>query len=129
MSSEEIVTVLDRDNSLLNRRELKVIIKNPGGQLNKASVASLVAEYFHLSERQQVIPISMKNETGKRDLLASLYVYPSLEEIQKQLPRYMMLRNMSKEDRKKIIDEEKSAKVKAKQVAAAEARSGRGKKP
>jgi small subunit ribosomal protein S24e len=40
----------------------------------------------------------------------------------------MMLRNMSKEDRKKILDEEKAVKLKAKQTAAAEAKGGRSKK-
>jgi small subunit ribosomal protein S24e len=39
-----------------------------------------------------------------------------------------MLRNMSKEDRKKIIDEEKAAKLRAKQAAAAEAKTSKGRK-
>jgi small subunit ribosomal protein S24e len=112
----------------LNRRELKVIIKNTQGQLNKASAASLVAGHFHLNKQQQIIPLMMKYETGRTDIHASFYVYPSLEDAQQQLPRYMMLRNMSKEDRKKIIDEEKATKLKAKQTAAAEAKGGRSKK-
>lgn len=122
------MTVQDRNNVLLNRRELKVIIKNTQGQLNKASAASLVAGYFHLNTQQQIIPILMKYETGRTDIHASFYVYPSLEDARQQLPRYMMLRNMSKEDRKKIIDEEKATKLKAKQTAAAEAKGGRSKK-
>ena len=128
MSLQEVVTVQDRNNVLLNRRELKVIIKNTQGQLNKASAASLVAGYFHLNTQQQIIPILMKYETGRTDIHASFYVYPSLEDARQHLPRYMMLRNMSKEDRKKIIDEEKATKLKAKQTAAAEAKGGRSKK-
>ncbi|MFY9566282.1 MAG: hypothetical protein WB053_11030 [Nitrososphaeraceae archaeon] len=128
MSLQEVVTVQDRNNVLLNRRELKVIIKNTQGQLNKASAASLVAGHFHLNTQQQIIPILMKYETGRTDIHASFYVYPSLEDARQQLPRYMMLRNMSKEDRKKIIDEEKATKLKAKQTAAAEAKGGRSKK-
>ncbi|MGB7558317.1 MAG: hypothetical protein WBM37_07330 [Nitrososphaeraceae archaeon] len=128
MSLQEVVTVQDSNNVLLNRRELKVIIKNTQGQLNKASAASLVAAHFHLNTQQQIIPILMKYETGRTDIHASFYVYPSLEDARQQLPRYMMLRNMSKEDRKKIIDEEKATKLKAKQTAAAEAKGGRSKK-
>ncbi|MGA7691906.1 MAG: hypothetical protein WCA61_06345 [Nitrososphaeraceae archaeon] len=128
MSLQEVVTVQDRNNVLLNRRELKVIIKNTQGQLTKASAASLVAGHFHLNTQQQIIPILMKYETGRTDIHASFYVYPSLEDARQQLPRYMMLRNMSKEDRKKIIDEEKATKLKAKQTAAAEAKGGRSKK-
>ncbi|MGB7679490.1 MAG: hypothetical protein WBL49_11835, partial [Nitrososphaeraceae archaeon] len=125
---QEVVTVQDRNNVLLNRRELKVIIKNTQGPLNKASAASIVAGHFHLNTQQQIIPILMKYETGRTDIHASFYVYPSLEDARQQLPRYMMLRNMSKEDRKKIIDEEKATKLKAKQTAAAEAKGGRSKK-
>jgi small subunit ribosomal protein S24e len=51
-----------------------------------------------------------------------------LEDARRQLPKYMMLRNMPKEDRKKIIDEEKAIKLKAKQTAAAEAKGGRSKR-
>jgi small subunit ribosomal protein S24e len=128
LSLQEVVTVQDRNNVLLNRRELKVIIKNTQGQLTKASAASLVAGHFHLNTQQQIIPILMKYETGRTDIHASFYVYPSLEDARQQLPRYIMLRNMSKEDRKKIIDEEKATKLKAKQTAAAEAKGGRSKK-
>jgi small subunit ribosomal protein S24e len=128
LSLQEVVTVKDRNNVLLNRRELMVIIKNAQGQLNKASAASLVADHFHLNMEQPIIPISMKYETGRTDIRASFYVYPSLEDARQQLPKYMMLRNMSKEDRKKILDEEKAVKLKAKQAAAAEAKGGRSKK-
>jgi len=128
LSLQEVVTVQDRNHVLLNRRELKVIIKNTQAQVNKASDASLVAGHFHLNTQQQIIPILMKYETGRTDIHASFYVYPSLEDARQQLPRYMILRNMSKEDRKKIIDEEKATKLKAKQTAAAEAKGGRSKK-
>ena len=128
MSSQEVITLQDRNNPLLNRREIKVIIKNSQGQLSRVNATSLVAGHFHLNKQQQIIPISMKSETGRTDVYASFYVYSSLENAQQQLPRYVMLRNMSKEDRKKVINEEKAAKLKAKQAAAAEVKSGRGKR-
>jgi small subunit ribosomal protein S24e len=128
LSLQEVVTVQDRNNVLLNRRELIVIIKNSHGKLNKASAASLVADHFHLNAEQPIIPILMKYETGRTDIHASFYVYPTLEDARRQLPKYMMLRNMPKEDRKRIIDEEKAKKLKAKQTAAAEAKEGRSKK-
>jgi small subunit ribosomal protein S24e len=127
LSLQEIVTLQDHNNPLLNRREIKVIIKNSQGQLSRVNAISLVAGHFHLN-KQQIIPISMKSETGRTDVYASFYVYSSLENAQQQLPRYVMLRNISKEDRKKVINEEKATKLKAKQTAAAEVKSGRGKK-
>jgi len=112
----------------LNRRELKVIIKNVQGQLTKINASSVVATHFKLSQQEQIVPILMQSETGRTDINASFYVYKSLEDAKQQLPRYLMLRSMSKEDRKRIIDEEKAAKLRAKQAAAAEAKSGRGRK-
>jgi small subunit ribosomal protein S24e len=128
LSSQEIVALQDRHNALLNRRELKVIIKNIQGQLTKTNASSVVATHFKLSQQDQVVPILMQSETGRTDIHASFYVYKSLEDAQQQLPRYVMLRNMSKEDRKKIIDEEKAARLRAKQAAAAEAKTGKGRK-
>jgi small subunit ribosomal protein S24e len=128
LSSQEVVTLQDRKNPLLNRRELKVIIKNTQGQFNKLSAASMIASHFHLNQQEQVLPILMKNETGRTDIHALFYIYNSLEDAQQQLPRYLMLRNMSKEARKKIIEEEKATKLKAKQAAAAESKNSRGKK-
>jgi small subunit ribosomal protein S24e len=128
LSLQEVVTVQDRNNVLLNRRELIVIIKNAQGKLNKATATSLVAGHFRLNAEQSIIPLLMKYETGRTDIHASFYVYPTLEHARRQLPKHMMLRNMPKEDRKKIIDEEKAMKLKAKQTAAAEAKGGRSKK-
>ena len=128
MSSQEVVTLEDRHNSLLDRRELKVIIKNVQGQLTKIDASSIAATHFKLSQQEQIVPISMHSETGLTDIHASFYIYKSLEDAQRQLPRYVMLRNMSKQDRKKIIDEEKAAKLRAKQAAAAEAKTSKGRK-
>jgi small subunit ribosomal protein S24e len=128
LSSQEVVTLEDRHNSLLDRRELKVIIKNVQGQLTKIDASSIAATHFKLSQQEQIVPISMHSETGLTDIHASFYIYKSLEDAQRQLPRYVMLRNMSKQDRKKIIDEEKAAKLRAKQAAAAEAKTSKGRK-
>jgi len=55
--------------------------------------------------------------------------YRNEEEAKKQLPRYMILRTMPKEERKKLINEEKAARLKAKQAAAAKSKgkTNRGK--
>lgn len=124
MSSQEIFTLEDRNNPLLNRREIKVIIRDMAGKLNRLDATQLISKQFDIEKQKEIIPISMKCETGRTDVRASFYVYNSLEEAKEQLPRYRLIRNMSKEDRKKIIDEEKAVKLKAKQAAAAESKSG-----
>ena len=70
--------------------------------------------------------VKMLCERGKKDLIGTFYAFNTEEETKDQMPRYRLLRNLSKEERKKLIDEEKAAKLKAKQAASSEAKgSGR----
>jgi small subunit ribosomal protein S24e len=64
-------------------------------------------------------------EKGKTDVRALFYLYPDENEALKQLPRYRVLRNLPKDERKKIIAEEKAAKLKAKQTAQSKARGAK----
>ncbi|HEU5120904.1 MAG TPA: hypothetical protein VFT71_07935 [Candidatus Nitrosocosmicus sp.] len=120
--SLEVVLLEDNNNVLLKRREIKSIIKNAIGSIRKDEAANLIAEKLHIT-RKNLIPISLSSEYGNPDVLALMYYYDEIEDAKKQLPRYRFLRIMSKEERKKIIDEEKADKLKAKQAAAAEAKS------
>lgn len=116
----------DRKNSLLNRREVKALFKGAAGQLKKTDAAEKVAGQLNV-DKKNVIPINLVCETGMTDVHAVFYVYDSEEEAKKQLPRYRLLRTMPKADRKKLLDEEKAARLKAKQAAATE-KGGGGKK-
>jgi small subunit ribosomal protein S24e len=64
-------------------------------------------------------------EKGKTDVRALFYLYSDENEALKQLPRYRVLRNLPKDERKKIIAEEKAAKLKAKQVAQSKTRGAK----
>ena len=101
MSSQEVVTLQDRKNPLLNRRELKVIIKNTQGQLNKLSAASLIASHFHLNQQEQVLPILMKNETGRTDIHALFYIYNSLEDARATTAKIFDVKEYVKRSEKK----------------------------
>jgi small subunit ribosomal protein S24e len=72
----------------------------------------------------------MNGQKGKTDLHGTFYIYNSLEQAKSQLPRYRILRTLPKDERKKIIDEEKAARLKAKQALAkgSKSASGKGKK-
>jgi small subunit ribosomal protein S24e len=120
--SLEVVLVEDNNNVLLKRREIKSTIKNAIGSIRKDEAANLIAEKLHLS-KDNLIPISLSSEYGNPDVLALMYYYEDMEHAKKQLPKYRFLRIMNKDERKKIIDEEKAVKLKAKQAAAAEAKS------
>jgi small subunit ribosomal protein S24e len=127
--SLEVVKLEDRNNSLLNRREIKVILKNSAGKVKRVEAAATIAKQLDI-DKKTIIPIKMSCENGTTNIRASFYIYSSDEEAKKQLPRYRLLRNMPKDDRKKLIDEEKAARLKAKQTSVSESKSGtkRGRK-
>jgi small subunit ribosomal protein S24e len=113
----------DRKNSLLSRREVKALFRGAAGKLKKTDAADQIASQLGV-DKKKVIPINLVCETGMTDVHAVFYVYENEEAAKKQLPRYRMLRTMPKADRKKLLDEEKAARLKAKQAAAADAKGG-----
>lgn len=127
--SIEVLTLNDRNNSLLSRREISVVFSNAAGKIKRNEAAQMVANKNNLDPKT-VIPISMNGEKGKTDLRGIFYIYDSLDQAKSLLPRYRILRTLPKDERKKIIDDEKAARLKAKQALAkgAKAASGKGKK-
>lgn len=124
MSQEAVVVMLeDRKNSLLSRREVKALFRGAAGKLKKTEAAEQIASQLGV-DKNKVIPINLVCETGMTDVHAVFYVYENDGAAEKQLPRYRMLRTMPKADRKKLLDEEKAARLKAKQAAAADAKGG-----
>lgn len=121
--SQELVMVEDRKNSLLGRREVKALFRGAAGKLKKTEAAEQMASQLGV-DKKNVIPVNLICETGMTDVHAIFYVYESEEAAKKQLPRYRLLRTMPKADRKKLLDEEKAERLKAKQAAAAEAKGG-----
>jgi small subunit ribosomal protein S24e len=107
----------DRRNSLLNRREVKALFRGAAGRINRNEAAEKIASQLNVNKKQ-VIPINLRCQTGMTDVHGILYVYEDENEAARQLPRYRLLRTLSRDERKKILDEEKAAKLKAKQVAA-----------
>ena len=72
--------------------------------------------------KKKIFPISLAGEKGKTNITATLFIYENDEIAQKHLPRYRILRKLLKEDRKKLIEEEKATKLKAKQTAKADSK-------
>ncbi|MFY9873893.1 MAG: hypothetical protein WAK17_29665 [Candidatus Nitrosopolaris sp.] len=127
MAGVELITFEDHSNSLLNRHEVGVIFKNAAGRLKRADATEIIAKE-HNVDKKAVIPISMICEKGKTDVRAMFYLYPDENEAVKQLPRYRILRNLPKDERKKIIAEEKAAKIKAKQASTMQSKARGAKK-
>jgi small subunit ribosomal protein S24e len=115
--AQELNTLEDRNNPLLNRREIRAILKNAAGKLTRTDAAQQIADKLNV-DKNRVIAITMTGQRGTTDLESTFYIYNNEDEMKKQLPRYRVLRRMSKDDRKKILDEEKAQKLKAKHAAA-----------
>lgn len=120
--SLEVVLLEDNNNALLKRREIRTVIKNAAGSIKRQEAVELVASKLKI-DKKNILPISIKSEYGNPDVLALMYSFDNIDEAKKQIPRYLFLRSLAKEERKKIIDDEKAARLKAKQAAAAEAKS------
>ena len=104
-----------------------VLFKEQAGKLKRTEATEIVTTKFGLN-KNCVIPMNMKSERGKWDLVGTFLAFNSEEETKNQVPQYRLLRSMSKEERRKLIGEKKAAKLKAKQAASSEVKSsGRGK--
>jgi len=117
LSVQDVAMLEDRRNSLLNRREIKVLFRGAAGKINRNEAAEKIANQLNINKKQ-VVPINLRCQTGMTDVRGVLYVYDDENEATRQLPRYRLLRTLSRDERKKILDEEKAAKLKAKQEAA-----------
>ena len=117
LSAQEVAMLEDHRNSLLNRREVRVLFRGAAGKINRNEAAEKIANQLSVNKKQ-VVPINLRCQTGMTDVHGILYVYDDENEAARQLPHYRLLRTLPREERKKILDEEKAAKLKAKQAAA-----------
>ncbi len=69
-----IETLNDVNNSFLARREITCTFAGIGGKLKKLDAVDMVKKQFKL-DGKVVIPISMKNQTGRPSITGTFYVY------------------------------------------------------
>ncbi len=117
LSDHEFAVMQDRRNSLLKRREVKALFQGAAGTINRSQAVEKISSHLNV-DKKQVVPMDLRCQTGMVDVHALFYIYEDEHEAARQLPRYRLLRRLAREDRKKILDEEKAAKLKAKQEAA-----------
>ncbi len=123
----ELNTLEDRNNPLLNRREVTAILRNAAGKVTRIDAANQIADRFNV-DKSRVITITKTGQRGTMDLRSTFYIYDNQDNMKKQLPRYMTLRGIPKTERKKLLDEEKANKLKAKQAAAAKSGGSKSKR-
>lgn len=77
-----IETTRDVKNNLLSRREITCTFKGLGGKLKKLEAVDMIAKQFKL-EGKVIVPITLKNETGRPMVSGTFYVYDD-EKLAKQ---------------------------------------------
>ncbi len=83
--------VEERSNPLLNRIEVKCIIKGENGMLKRADAARMIGERLNYTNKF-ILPIYLKGESGKRDIKALFYIYDDEKIARMQMPRYIIAR-------------------------------------
>lgn len=69
-----IQTTRDVQNKLLSRREITCTFKGLGGKLKKLEAVDMIAKQFKL-EGKVIVPIILKNDTGRPMISGTFYVY------------------------------------------------------
>ncbi|MGI0041752.1 MAG: hypothetical protein ACRD94_07295, partial [Nitrosopumilaceae archaeon] len=69
-----IETTRDVQNKLLLRREITCTFKGLAGKLKKPEAVDMIAKQFKL-EGKVIVPIMLKNETGRPMITGMFYVY------------------------------------------------------
>ena len=79
-----IETLSDVNNTFLSRREIVCNFKGMAGKLKKLDAADMISKQFKL-DGKVIIPISMKNHSGRPEVTGTFYVYESEELAKKQV--------------------------------------------
>lgn len=99
------------DNSLLGRKEATYIFRGSSGLLSRAQAVKMVASDLGAKE-ENVIAVSLEGRHGSRDLVGTFYLFEDMKVARAQLPKYVFLRRMSKEERKKYFEERRKSRTK-----------------
>jgi len=102
----------DKENKLLSRREIVCKFRVGSGLLTRQGAAEAISSRLGV-EKGNVQIISMKGKSGQRALVADAYVFPSSQISAKQIPKHLIVRMFSKDERKKIREDMKKAKTSA----------------
>lgn len=108
-SLSSLVIITENENKLLSRRELVCSLALGSGLVTRQAAAEAIATRIGV-KKENVQIVSLVGKFGSRDLLAKAYVYSDLKLMEKQLPRYLKIRQLSKEERKQAKE---AAKAKA----------------
>ena len=112
-----IETVSDVKNNLLSRREITCRIKGLAGKLKKLEALDMVSKQYKL-EGKVIVPIILRNETGRPMISGTFYVYDD-EKLAREHIKPAIFKRLEKakgggEKKEKAVKETKVEKSQAK---------------
>jgi ribosomal protein S24E len=84
----------DMKNSLLSRREIKCTFQGLSGRLKKLEAIDMITKQFNL-EGKIVVPVLLKNDTGRPIVSGTFYVYDD-EKLAKQHLKAAIFKRLEK---------------------------------
>ena len=95
-----IEVLKDSENKLLSRRELTLVFKGGSGFITRPAAVEAISTRLGVP-KEKVRVISLEGKFGLRDLVGKAYIYSDTAEVKKQLPVFLSIRELPKEERKK----------------------------
>lgn len=98
-----------QENKFLSRKEVTAKFTDIKGNLKRDDAANMVSQQLNVN-KANVFPIKIRFDAGRDSAKGVFYVYSNAELAKKHLPRYLMVRSLPKEERKKVREEMKKSK-------------------
>jgi ribosomal protein S24E len=95
-----IEVLKDSENKLLSRRELTIVFKGGSGFITRLAAVEAISTRLGVP-KEKIRIISLEGKFGMRDLVGKAYIYSDVSEVKKQLPVFLSIRELPKEERKK----------------------------
>ena len=116
----------DSYNPLLKRKEVHVEVDHEGGGTpSRVDLRKAVASKFN-TKPENVYVVDIETNTGTQSALCAVEVYDDPQSAQRTVPRYIQVRNLPPEERKRVREEQakkEEAKPKAEKPKAEKAKT------
>jgi len=94
----EIEVLSDKQNILVNRREVSCIFKGDFGHISRQEAVKNISKTLN-TQSQKVYLISLNGRSGTRDATGLFYIYENEKDATNDIPKYLLKRNTTKESK------------------------------
>ncbi len=100
-------------NPFLRRLEVEYDFQDGNGTISRKNAVEVLAKELN-KQVDRIIPVNLKGSFGAKDLKGLFYVYDDVNLAKMHIKKYLWLRMLPKEERKKVYDEMRKKKVEKK---------------